>query len=241
MKAKLARLSRRYVAALRTHLKQDPPASLQSAQQLGHQAVVLGLETLDMARIHEQALAGLESPTHPSTHSNGNGITKRAKIFFTEAITPIEETHHAAQKASVHLNRLNKALGQRTTDVADSNRKLKKGIFQRKGVEKALKKSEEHHTRLLKESRQLQKHLRLLTHRILSAQEDKRSRISRELYDEIAQSLLGIHVRLLSLKKDAAAHDTGLKKEIASTQHLVKTSVKTIKRFAREFGIQHES
>src|ERR1041384_675049 len=138
MKSKLARLSRRYLAALRTHLKHGPRASLQRAQGLGRQAVVLGLETLDMAMIHEQALAGLESPTHPPTRPYGNGITKRAKIFFTEAIIPIEETHQAAQKADVHLTRLNKTLSQRTTEVADSNRKLKKGIVQREGVEKAL-------------------------------------------------------------------------------------------------------
>ena len=89
----------------------------------------------------------------------------------------------------------------------------------------------------MKESRRLQKHLQRLTHQILSAQEDKRKKISRELQDEIAQTLLGINVRLLTLKKAAAANAEGLKKEIASTQRLVDKSVKTIKRFAREFGI----
>jgi signal transduction histidine kinase len=202
--------------------------------------VVLKLETLDMARIHEQALGALVSG-YSSTHPRGNGILKRAKIFFTETITPIEETHHAAQKANVHVNRLNKTMDQRTTDLADSDRKLKKGITQRKGVERALKKSGQNHTRLLAESRHLQKHLRHLTHRMLSAQEDKRRKISRELYDEIAQSLLGINVRLLTLKKEAKLNATSLKKEIASTQRLVKNSMRTINRFAREFGIQHES
>ena len=88
----------------------------------------------------------------------------------------------------------------------------------------------------MKESRRLQKHLRHLTHQILSAQEDKRKKISRELQDEIAQTLLGINVRLLTLKKEAAINASGLKKEIASTQRLVEKSVKTMKRFAREFG-----
>ena len=42
--------------------------------------------------------------------------------------------------------------------------------------------------------------------------------------------------------KEAAKANTGsLKKEIASTQRLVKQSVKTINRFAREFGLQHET
>jgi signal transduction histidine kinase len=93
----------------------------------------------------------------------------------------------------------------------------------------------------LKESLELQKHLERLTHQILSAQEGKRKKISRDLHDEIAQTLLGINVRLLTLKKGAAINAGGLKKEIVSTQRVVDKSVKDIKRFAREFGIHHRT
>jgi signal transduction histidine kinase len=93
----------------------------------------------------------------------------------------------------------------------------------------------------LEESRRLQKHLKQLTHQILSAQEEKRKKISRDLQDEIAQTLLGINVRLLTLKKEAAVNTEGLKKEIAGTQRLVDMSMKSIKRFAREFGNHHEA
>jgi len=233
MKRKLIALSRRYVAALRKHLKQGPQASLQPALALGRQAAALGLETLDMARIHEGALATLE------VSRSRDGIIKRAEIFFAEAVTPIEKTHCAALKANTRLSQLNKTLGRRTVDLAASNRSLKQGIVRRKAVEQALKKSAGHYARLLKESRRLQEHLQHLTHQILSAQEDKRKKISRELHDEIAQTLLGINVRLLTLKKAAAVNTEGLKKEIASTQRLVKQSVKTMNRFAREFGKQH--
>jgi signal transduction histidine kinase len=82
--------------------------------------------------------------------------------------------------------------------------------------------------------------LQRLTHRILSAQENKRKKISRDLHDEIAQTLLGINIRLLMLKKEAAINSGDLKKEIVSTQHLVDKSVKSIKRFAREFGIHNK-
>jgi len=235
MKRKLIALSRRYVAALRKHLQQGPRASLQPAHDLGCQAAALDLETLDVARIHEAALATLE------VSRSRDGLIKRAEIFFAEAITPIEETHRAALKANVRLSRLNKTLGRRTVDLAASNRSLKQDIVQRKTVEQALKKSGEHFKKLLKESRHLQKHLQRLTHQILSAQEDKRKRISRELHDEIAQTLLGINVRLLTLKKEATVNTEGLKKEIASTQRLVVESVKTMNRFAREFGKRHDT
>ncbi|MGD0649825.1 MAG: histidine kinase [Verrucomicrobiia bacterium] len=235
MKRKLTGLSRRYVAALRKHLKQGPQASLQPALGLGRQAAALGLETLDVARIHEGALATLEAS------SSRDGIIKRAGIFFAEAITPIEKTHRAALKANARLNQLNNTLGRRTVHLAASNRSLKQGIVRRKAVEQALKKSAGHYARLLKKSRRLQEYLQHLTHQILSAQEDKRKKISRELHDEVAQTLLGINVRLLTLKKAAAVNTGGLKKEIASTQQLVEKSVKIMSRFAREFGIHNEA
>src|SRR6185503_6787662 len=114
-------------------------------------------------------------------------------------------------------------------------------IARRKMVEAALKKSGGHSQKLLEESRALQKHLRHLTYKILTAQEHKRKKISRELQNEIAQTLLGINVRLLTLKKEAVANALSFKKDIASTQHLVNKANKTIKRFAREIGKHYEA
>jgi len=233
MNARLTRLSRRYRLALQKHLKQGSQADLQPAQGLGRQAAALGLETLDVARIHEGALASLE------ISSSRDGIIKRAEVFFAEAITPIEQTHRAELKANARLSQLNKTLDQRTTELAASNRSLKQGIVRRKTVERALKKSTGRYARLAKESRRLDEELRHLAQRLLTAQEAERQQISRELHDEVAQTLLGIHVRLLTLKREATVNTEDLKKEIASTQRLVKKSVQIINRFAREFGKQH--
>ena len=233
MKQKLIWLSQRYVAALKKHLRRGsraiPPCG--TARRLGCEAVALKLETLDVARIHEGALATL------GTSRSRHGLIQRAETFFAEAITPIEETHHAALKANVRLSQLRQTLGRRTMDLAASHRSLKQGIGRRKTVERSLKRSGEHSRKLLRESRRLQKHLQRLTHQLLAAQEDKRRKISRDLHDEIAQTLLGINVRLLTLKKEATLDASGLKKEIVSTQRLVDKSVKSIKRFACEFGI----
>jgi signal transduction histidine kinase len=235
MKRKLARLSRRYVAALSKYLKERPRASLQPAQCLGCRAMALGLETLDVARIHERALASLEAS------SSRDGIIKRAELFFAEAITPIEKTHRVALKANVHLNQLAQTLGRRTVELAVSGRHLKRGIVQRKAAEKALEKSGKHRINLLEQSRLMQEHLRHLTHQILLAQEDKRTQMSHQLHDEIAQTLLGINVRLLTLEKEATVNAKGLKKEIACTQRLVEKSKKTLSRFADELGKHHDT
>lgn len=233
MKQKLSRLSRGYTAALRKHLQQGPRASLRPARGLGRRAAASGLETLDVARIHEAALAALEAAR------SRDGIIKQAELFFAEAITPIEETHRAEIKANAHLNELHTTLGRHTADLAASHQSLKRGIVERKSAEQALKKSGGHYARLLKESRLLQKRLRRLTHQLLLTQEAKRTKISRALHDQIAQTLLGLNVRLLTLKQEATIHTKGFQKEIASTQRLVRKSAKMIGRFAHEFGKQH--
>jgi signal transduction histidine kinase len=229
MKQKLIGLSQGYVTALRKHLRQCPRAGFQPALRLGRQAAALGLETLGLARIHERALATLEL-------SNAkNGLAKRAENFFAQAITPIVETHRAAQQSKIQLNRLNATLSRRTIELADANRQVQRAIIRRKSVEAALKKSGEHYTRLLKDSLQLQEGLRQLAHRVLAAQEDERRKISHALRDETAQTLLGVNVRLLSLKQEVRSNTKGLKNEIASTQRLVAKSARSVRRAARQF------
>jgi signal transduction histidine kinase len=86
----------------------------------------------------------------------------------------------------------------------------------------------------LKDSLKLQQQLRQLTRRVLVAQEAQRIRLSHELRDEIAQTLLGINVRLLLLKQAARSKAKGLKNEIASAQRLVVESATLVRRLARE-------
>jgi signal transduction histidine kinase len=70
---------------------------------------------------------------------------------------------------------------------------------------------------------------------VLTAQENERKNMSRELQDEVVQSLLGINVRLLSLKRDARRNSKGLKQEISSTQRLVAKSARSVRQVARDF------
>lgn len=194
--------------------------------------MAVGLETLDLAKIHEQALIKLILLGH-SAHDRETMI-RRAGLFFAETITPIEETHRIAQETNVHMERLNRTLLRRSADLAASNLKLKQQIAKRKSIEKSLMQSEEHYGRLLEQSRLMQQQLRLLSRQLLSAQEEERKKISRELHDVIAQTLTTINVRLSTLKKEATLNSTGLEKSIARTQKLIQQSVDIVHQFARE-------
>ena len=80
----------------------------------------------------------------------------------------------------------------------------------------------------------MQKNLRQLTHQIIMAQEEERKEISRELHDEVVQTLVGINVELSALGKGASIGLHNLKEKIAHTQRLVENSVNEVHRFARE-------
>lgn len=230
MKPISIRLPQQYVVALRKHLRQGTPASLQGASRVGRQAVVLGLETLALARIHEQALATVE------ISKNKAGSLKQADIFFYEANAPIEETHRAARQTKAHLSQVMATLGRRTEELAISNRQLQRGIRRHKIVEDASAKRGRHHQKCLEESLELQKRLRQLTHQVMRAQEDERKKISCELQDDIAQTLLGINVRLLSLKLAAQSNTKGIKNHIASTQQLVAKSAISVRQVGQKIG-----
>ena len=232
MKRKLVNLSRRYQAALRNHLKQGKKAGLDSAWGLGSQALATGLQTLDLAKLHEQTLVAELLPCCPP--GKRAALIKKAGIFFAAAIIPIEKTHRSAREAAVQLKEIIESLSRRTVGLAAANLELSMEITRRKSVEEALKKSERHYEQLLEKSGHLQEQLRRLSRQVLSAQEDERKKISRELHDVIAQTLTGINVRLAALKKEAAVNTRGLDRNITRTQRLVEKSVNIVHQFARE-------
>jgi len=122
----------------------------------------------------------------------------------------------------------------RLEGMAVANQELKKENIQRKQAEESLKKSEAHYVQLFQQSLRMQEQLRHLSRQLLVAHEDERKRISRELHDEIVQTLVGINVHLSALMLKAPANLKDLRKHIVRTQRLVEKSVDIVHRFARE-------
>jgi PAS domain S-box-containing protein len=118
--------------------------------------------------------------------------------------------------------------------VTEANEQLKAEIICRRAVEESLERSEHQARLLLEQSQVMQEQLRLLSRRILTVQEEERKRISRELHDEITQTLIGINVHLETLSKDVHVDPEELRKKIAHTQKLVEKSVNIAHRFAQE-------
>jgi len=128
---------------------------------------------------------------------------------------------------------------RRVEIMAATNAELRQEIAHRQVAEAELKNSEQHKSRLLELAHGMQAQLRHLTHQLLRAQEEERKRISRELHDEITQTLVAISVHLAVLTRGPTITPQLLKEEIAQTHALVEVAVKMVHNFARALRPDH--
>jgi PAS domain S-box-containing protein len=124
---------------------------------------------------------------------------------------------------------------QRRLEVATaSNSKLQLEIIRREAVEAALKQSEGNARRLLRESNKMQLQLRVMSHRILQVQEKQRKEISRELHDQITQTLIGINIHMAAFTKAVTKDPKRVMRAAAPIRRLVTKAVETVHRFAQD-------
>jgi signal transduction histidine kinase len=228
---KVPKLFIAYRAALLRCVHSAAPHDVSAAEKLGISALKNGLETLDLARLHEETL--LNVLAIKSDRSNAEMI-RLAGTFFTEAIMPIEGSHRAAREKNVQIQAAMDELNQRSRELVAKNKELKMEIQQRVIAEVALKTSELTTRKLLKEALHFQQELRSLSRNHFHMQEEERKVISRELHDVVAQTLTGINIRLTALALQTHANASEIQKNIAITLRHVEQSVDVVHRFARD-------
>ena len=152
-------------------------------------------------------------------------------LLGLQDITERKHAEHAlvvAQDKLVrHAVELEGTVAKHTRQLTASNKQLAAAVV-------STRSNAEKYRKLFLESQVTQKKLRQVTHQILTAQEDERKRISRELHDDVVQTLVAINVELSALVHGNAAGTRHLKDKIARTQRLVESSVDAVHRFARD-------
>ncbi|MBI4661743.1 MAG: PAS domain S-box protein [Verrucomicrobia bacterium] len=107
-------------------------------------------------------------------------------------------------------------------------------VTERKQAEEALRQSEEHYRELFHEAYRMQENLRRLSSKILQVQEEERTRISRELHDEVGQALTAVSVNVAVMKREVDPGNQRFLKKIADSQALLSQTMETVHGFSRE-------
>lgn len=228
----IADLAPRYRDALRVHLTGKQPGNLAPARILGRAAHAEALLPRDVVVVHERALTALLASVE--FKRTDKRLLPRAGRFLAGALAPIEAALRATRENNRTLRERNVTLRQHSAELARGNRLLGREVARRQAGEAVISRGKEKYRVLFLESQVMQKKLRDLARQILSTQEEERKRISRELHDEVVQTLVGINVELAALGKSAEAGLRAFRSRIARTQRLVETSVSAVHRFARE-------
>ena len=146
---------------------------------------------------------------------------RRAAVFFAETLVPMEKTHTGALKVDADIHQLNATLDQRILDLAEAHRELRLQVTGRQTAETALRNSEHALSLASIDTLDQEENLHHCAREILSATEVERNVTSLHLNDEIAQTLLGINLRMLALKEEIQANDVNLRGEIEATECMI--------------------
>ena len=111
---------------------------------------------------------------------------------------------------------------ERTAELAEANVTLSREIEERKHAEQVLAESAEQ--------------LRILTSRLLDAEERERQRISAELHDELGQALTLLKFRITSLKKSFDKDSQVFEEDCESLLHYVDATIENVRRISQDLN-----
>ena len=104
-------LQERYTTALRSYLAGEWEIASQAVYELGRGAITDGLGILDVATIHNEALAAILVDKRAAEEVAK--VTKEAEDVLMQSLAPFEMTHRGFQEANQSLRHLNETLEQR--------------------------------------------------------------------------------------------------------------------------------
>jgi light-regulated signal transduction histidine kinase (bacteriophytochrome) len=110
-----------YVAALEDYVENGNEAALSRSYEFGRTAMARGMGVLDMAALHQAAVAVLLVSASPADQLR---LTSTAAGFFAELLSPFEMSFRGYRAANEELQRLNESLRQQKEAVELANREL---------------------------------------------------------------------------------------------------------------------
>ena len=187
------------------------------------------IQVNEKTSLHEKTLAMNEALMAGSVRQHeltqaSNISNASLKVEISERKSAEEALKQAQEQLKHHAERLEELVSERTSELTETNRRLEASVD-------FIKKGKEEYRLLLLESQIMQRKLSLLTRQIITAQEEERRSISRELHDGVVQTLVAINIQLSALSHGATVAQ---RRKFSRIQRLLKDSENEAHRFARE-------
>jgi PAS domain S-box-containing protein len=210
MNSRARKLARQYAATLGRYLDRQQESLLQQAYELGRTAIAGGMGLLDVARIHQRALASCGLPA-PGPEIESSSL-RAAEVFFREALSPFEATHRGFREANLELRQLNAELERRNAELGAMNRELTREIAERRRVERALQDSESKFRSVVQSARD----------GVMTANAAGRitfmNRRAEEIFGYSQAEVLGKHWTLFAPKQSRGAYRQRLKRVVTQPE-----------------------
>jgi PAS domain S-box-containing protein len=120
-------LLEQYTTALENYLANEGESALQQAYELGRRAIADGVGVLELASLHNHAMAALLADS--ADPARAGALAERAALFFNESLSPFEmmlsgyrETNARLQAKMQELESAERALQQQNQELAGAHR-----------------------------------------------------------------------------------------------------------------------
>jgi signal transduction histidine kinase len=146
---------------------------------------------------------------------------RRKKRAEEELLKANEQLFSQTEELREHREHLAELVNDRTAELATANEMLRSEISEREQTEVALKESEGQ--------------LRLLSSRLMTAQETERRTISRELHDELGHALTIVKLRLKSIERGVQGH-AEIKEDCEDIMAYIDQTIENVRRLSRDLS-----
>lgn len=200
----------RYAALVESYVNGGGEGALHGAYQLGREALEAGLGPLVLFSIHRDVVNSLSVPG-----VDPDELTRQVTTVFVETLAPIQMAYAGLEDARAAAADLNTLINHQVDELDAFDARLEGAEPSPNGVSNfrtmlGRHLAELHGVRLrLQQAQQMADVRRQMISNIVTAQEQERRRLAREIHDDALQAMSAVMLRLGIIRRRVTEADSG--------------------------------